>query len=280
MSDTLSKDELYKETFSRNTSGILTEAEQDILRNSTVAVAGSGGGGGISAERIARLGVGGIKLADPEVFDHSNKNRQFGCTTSVFGKKKAVEVGKILQDINPELKVDIFPDGLTKSNIDEFLDGADILVEEVEGYFFKIRALVYSAARAKGIYAVRADTFGFCSPLFVFDPNGMTFEQFFELPPIDEIPDDMADASHVYIEKFLLGKRAPAGYPEEHLAKMTKKEKPFSCLSFGCSLIGTLTCSEVVKILLNKGERVVAPKVMNVDLYNRTIEVVDFSDHC
>ncbi|MFC1955569.1 ThiF family adenylyltransferase [Chloroflexota bacterium] len=78
----------YKEIFSRNI-GILTESDQDKLRNCTLAVAGVGGVGGLLAERLIRLGVGQLKITDPGLFEPSNLNRQFGSSTLNFDRNKA-----------------------------------------------------------------------------------------------------------------------------------------------------------------------------------------------
>ncbi len=54
----------YDQSFVRNI-GIFTEAEQERLRNTTIAVAGVGGVGGLLVERLVRLGIGNIRLTDP-----------------------------------------------------------------------------------------------------------------------------------------------------------------------------------------------------------------------
>jgi len=53
-------DTLYKEIFFRN-GGLINETEQNILRRSSVAIAGVGGVGGLLAERLIRIGIGRIK---------------------------------------------------------------------------------------------------------------------------------------------------------------------------------------------------------------------------
>ena len=45
------------------------------LRELTVGIAGCGGIGGMVASRLGRLGIGRIKLADPDSFDISNHCR-------------------------------------------------------------------------------------------------------------------------------------------------------------------------------------------------------------
>ena len=49
----------YEEMTQRNI-GILSCEQQGKLRQSTVAIAGVGGVGGLTAERLVRLGIGGL----------------------------------------------------------------------------------------------------------------------------------------------------------------------------------------------------------------------------
>lgn len=60
----------------------------DTLKNSTVAVLGIGGVGGIAVEALARSGVGRIILIDKDVVDITNINRQIHALTTTVGQKK------------------------------------------------------------------------------------------------------------------------------------------------------------------------------------------------
>lgn len=70
-------DDKYWERVNRNLGWLgNSEAEQrerqSMIKNVTVGVAGTGGIGGATAERLARMGVTHLMVADPEVFDLSN----------------------------------------------------------------------------------------------------------------------------------------------------------------------------------------------------------------
>jgi tRNA A37 threonylcarbamoyladenosine dehydratase len=94
----------YSERFERNL-GFLSSKEQSILENSSVAIAGAGGDGGMIALQLARMGVGEIRLADPDPFGVENINRQAVCTDLTIGQNKAEAVGAYIQAINPNLSV-------------------------------------------------------------------------------------------------------------------------------------------------------------------------------
>src|SRR6185312_10490183 len=103
----------YHEAFARNI-GWVTRAEQNILRSKRVAIAGMGGVGGVHLLTLARLGIGAFHIADFDTFDIANFNRQVGATVSTLGRAKAEVLAEMARDINPELQIKSFPDGVTK----------------------------------------------------------------------------------------------------------------------------------------------------------------------
>jgi tRNA A37 threonylcarbamoyladenosine dehydratase len=66
---------LYDEMTTRN-AGFLTPAEQRTLHDARVFVCGVGGMGGAALQSLVRAGVGHFTLADMDVFETSNLNRQ------------------------------------------------------------------------------------------------------------------------------------------------------------------------------------------------------------
>ena len=80
----------YDIAFSRNL-GWVTEAEQAVLRSRRIAIAGLGGVGGSHLLTLTRLGVGKFNIADLDVFELANFNRQAGASLSHIGRTK-VEV--------------------------------------------------------------------------------------------------------------------------------------------------------------------------------------------
>ena len=115
----------YHEAFSRNI-GWVTVQEQDILRHKRIAIAGLGGVGGAHFLTLARLGVGSFRVADFDVFNLANFNRQIGANVSSLGKPKTDVLVAMAKDINPELEVEIFPEGINKENLREFLADIDV----------------------------------------------------------------------------------------------------------------------------------------------------------
>ena len=110
----------YNIAFNRNL-GFLNASEQEKLRTSRVAIAGLGGTGGAQAHALARLGIGAFNLADPDTFELANFNRQIGATMSTIGQEKTEAIKAIVQDINPDAYIRLYPQGISVENIDSFL---------------------------------------------------------------------------------------------------------------------------------------------------------------
>ena len=122
----------YQAIFSRNI-GFFTESEQDRLRRSTVAIAGMGGVGGLLAERLIRLGVGQLRITDPESFEESNLNRQFGSSMLNLGQNKAEVVFSQIRDINPQAQIYCSNTSITTENeASLFINDCDLVIDETE----------------------------------------------------------------------------------------------------------------------------------------------------
>lgn len=72
------------------------------MKNSTVAVLGVGGVGGMAVEALARMGIGRIIMIDKDVVDITNVNRQVHALTTTVGQKKAELMRDRIKLINPE----------------------------------------------------------------------------------------------------------------------------------------------------------------------------------
>lgn len=75
------------------------------LRLAHVLVVGIGGVGAYAAELICRAGVGKITIADGDVIDHTNRNRQLLALSSTEGQSKVELMAARLHDINPDAEI-------------------------------------------------------------------------------------------------------------------------------------------------------------------------------
>lgn len=167
----------FRQEFLHRTIKLLGENNVAGLRNKRVAIAGCGGVGGAVAITLARAGVGKFTLADPGLFDPPDINRQWAANTDSLGKNKADVYRDVLKSINPAVEITSFPEGITDANPESFMEGADILIDcldlAVPG---ELRARVFRAARARGIYCISSPVLGFGTVTLIASPDGIPME--------------------------------------------------------------------------------------------------------
>jgi molybdopterin-synthase adenylyltransferase len=170
----------YDRAFKRNL-GFVTAVEQQRLRDTRIAIAGLGGTGGVQAEALARLGIGRFALADPDHFELGNFNRQIGASTATLGRMKVEVMRERILTINPDADVEIFPGGIDEGNIEKFLSGTTIIVDSLDMYAFAARLLLYRTARRNRLWVVNVAPAATGATVLNFDPDGMSFEDYFGL---------------------------------------------------------------------------------------------------
>lgn len=144
----------YEEFTTRNI-GFVTEAEQQRLRDARILVCGVGGMGGACLQALARMGVGGFALADFDVFEVSNMNRQ------VFASLATVGVGKVeatvaqLRQVNPALQIEMLGEDWP-GRLDDLLARYPIVVNGMDDMAAGIA--LYRKAREHGATVIDAYT--------------------------------------------------------------------------------------------------------------------------
>lgn len=254
----------YKEAFSRNI-GWVTGTEQEILRNKRVAIGGLGGVGGSHAIVLARMGIGKFTISDLDEFELVNFNRQYGASMSTLNQQKAEVMKKTICDINPELDVRLLPNGITEENLDDFLDDVDIYVDSLDMFALDIRRKVFQRCYEKDIPAITAAPMGMGTAMLTFLPGKMSFEDYFALDGYDF--DDQ-------IIKFVIGV-SPTVQQRHYLVDRSsvnflKKKVPSTAM--GIELAAGTLCSNVVKILLGRGNVIHAPYGLHFDAYRNKLK--------
>ncbi|MBI1833752.1 MAG: ThiF family adenylyltransferase [Candidatus Andersenbacteria bacterium] len=252
--------------FSRNI-GLISPPEQEKLLQSKVAIAGTGTDGGLLAERLVRAGIGSLHLADPEVFEEANLNRQFGCDTATIGQNKAVVVGRLLQQINPDTKIEVFDQGVTEENISEFVAGAGIVVDEIEYHRFDLSLLLHREARKQGKLVYLGANVGWGANLFIFSPDGMTLEEYVGFP-VDASLDD-ARAFIIPPEKF--SPNIPPYWSQELLSQIIHNEIPIPSISPAAALVAALLSTAIIFKLAKNKEYGIVPRFTCIDLYTEKV---------
>ena len=170
----------YEEAFCRNI-GVVDEGLQARVRYTRVGMAGLGGSGGCCAEALVRLGIGAMHLADPDVYELVNFNRQLGARLTTVGRSKVDATARQLLDVNPELKLRRFPEGVTEQTSASFLDGVDLVVDGIDFFAVQDHRMLMAACRRRRIPVILAAPVGFGASVLVFPPEGVSFDEFFRL---------------------------------------------------------------------------------------------------
>jgi molybdopterin/thiamine biosynthesis adenylyltransferase len=253
----------YGEAFSRNI-GWVTADEQQALRGKRVAIAGLGGVGGSHLLTLARLGIGAFQIADFDTFDTANINRQAGATTRTLGQPKSDVLASMARDINPELRIGLFPAGIDAGNLGTFLSGVDLYVDGLDFFAFEARRLVFARCAEMRIPAITVAPLGMGAALLNFLPGGMTFDEYFQWEGCSE--PEMA-------LRFLVG-LAPAALHRRYLVDpstidLAARRGPSTGIA--CQLCAGIAAAEAVKILLRRGKVHAAPYGVHFDAYRNRL---------
>lgn len=144
-------DELHQELRTGRNRNLITPEEQRAYYEATVVVLGLSVGSHVATTLAMTGGAKHLRLADPDTISGDNLNR-IRAGYPWVGTKKAVMVARQICEINPYADIRLYSEGLTEENVAEILEGADIIVEEMDNPFFKIR--VRELAKAKRIPVV------------------------------------------------------------------------------------------------------------------------------
>ncbi|MDS4042249.1 MAG: ThiF family adenylyltransferase [Candidatus Competibacter sp.] len=253
----------YIVAFSRNI-GWLSVQEQERLKKARVAIAGLGGVGGSHLLTLARLGVEKFNIADFDYFELQNFNRQAGATLSNIGQAKTSVLARMAQDINPDLELRVFPDGVRPDNVDTFLDNVDIYVDGIDFFAIEARRLVFAACHQRGVPAVTAAPLGMGAALLYFKPGGMSFEDYFRLE---------GQSRQEQLAHFIVG-LAPRMLQQSYLVEpgaVNFREERGPSTAMACDLCAGMMGSEVLKILLKRGPVRSAPWGIHYDAYRQKL---------
>lgn len=255
----------YYEAFSRNI-GWVTLEEQQRLRNAKVAIGGLGGVGGDHAITLARLGIGNFHISDLDDYDIPNFNRQAGANIETVGQPKADVMENTLKGINPDAHIKNFSQGITEENLDDFLDGVNIYVDSLDIFCMDIRRKVFQACYEKGIPAISAAPMGMGTAMMCFIPGKMSFEEYFCLEGYsfeDQILRFVVGMSPSMEQRHYLVRKSSVNFTQEG-AKV-----PSTCM--GISLAAGVLCTNVLKLVLERGEVIHAPYGLHFDAYRNNL---------
>lgn len=125
------------------------EVGQEKLKRTSVFIAGAGGLGSAVSIYMAAAGFGKIRICDCDIVELSNLNRQILHAYADVNRPKAKSAYETLNGINPEIDVEALVETISQDNIDQLLQGCDLIMDAMDN--FPIRYLLNRAALKRRI---------------------------------------------------------------------------------------------------------------------------------
>lgn len=132
----------------------LGEAGQERLGSASVLVVGCGGLGSPLLLYLAAMGIGRLGLVDGDLVSLSNLNRQILYGPEDVGQPKAQQAAARLRQLNPRLKLEVYPEYLTRENAARLLAGYDMAADCLDN--FGARLILNDACLDAGLPFVHA----------------------------------------------------------------------------------------------------------------------------
>jgi len=218
-STTLSNDEILR--YSRHL--IMPEVGmegQQKLKAARVLCVGAGGLGSPLALYLGAAGVGTLGIVDFDVVDYTNLQRQIIHSTTDVGRKKLESAAEKLKAINPFLNIRTFETKLTSENALELFQDFDIVADGTDN--FPTRYLVNDACVLTGKPNVYGSIFRFEGQASVFaTEDGPCYRCLYPEPPPPGLVPSCAEGG---------------------------------VLGILPGLVGVIQATEVIKLILGRGE--------------------------
>lgn len=261
----------YRERFARSI-GIMSEEQLAEIKDTGIAIGGLGMGGSIFIN-LVRMGFERFHIADPDVYERTNINRQRLAKESTIQRRKDESLLAEAIDINPDIQVTMFPEGVQPDNVDRFLEGMDWAVDIIDVYAMEAKLVLNERAHELGIPVVSSAAPGFGCVLMVFTS---------ETPSLGQLSGMSADNSQDdNFERFI--RTLVDGVPDymaEQLARAQAGEGHIPFVVPGVEVAGALVTAEITKHILDIGDRPVAPTGIHcepVTLSLRTFQAATLS---
>lgn len=144
-------------------------AGQARLAESAVLIVGAGGLGCPVALYLGASGVGRLGVADDDVVELTNLQRQIGHATASIGVNKAESLAASVRAINPEIDVRALPDTLDGDALHAVVATVDLVIDASDN--FATRHAVNRACVARKKPLVSGAAIGFFGQVAVYQPG-------------------------------------------------------------------------------------------------------------
>lgn len=221
--------------YNRNHEAI-SVSDMQTLQNKSICVIGCGGLGGYIVEIMSRIGVKKITVVDMDVFEETNLNRQLFSSESKIGKPKVFVAKERIKDVNSTTILNPIFEKFDESNAINILRGHDLIVDALDS--IKTRFLLQDFCKQLNIKLVHGAIGGWYGQITTIFPG-----------------DDTFDILYKNIEQKGI-------------------ESKLGNLPFSASLVASLQCSEITKVLLDKGE-LLRNKILRIDILRNEFYTIE-----
>ncbi len=133
------EESVYFELRTARNKHIINKEEQEAYRNTFIGIAGMSVGSNVAMTLARTGGPRRMRLADFDTIEISNLNR-IPAPLASYGKDKANFFAEQIYEIDPWAELELYDKGVTKDNLEEFIRGLDIFIDEMDSLDLKIRA--------------------------------------------------------------------------------------------------------------------------------------------
>jgi molybdopterin/thiamine biosynthesis adenylyltransferase len=163
------------------------EGQQSLL-DARVLVVGAGGLGTPIIEYLAAAGVGTIGIADNDVVERSNLQRQVIHGDSDIGRKKVESAAEFIAQLNPDVAVEPHDCRVAPENVERLVTEYDFVVDGSDN--FQTRYLVNDACTLAGVPFSHGAIYRFEGQVTTFTEGSPCYRCLFpEAPPAGTVPD-------------------------------------------------------------------------------------------
>jgi len=209
---------------------------QEKLKQAKVLVVGAGGLGCPLLQYLVAAGVGNIGIAEYDVVDESNLQRQVLYGSEDLSKLKSIIAKNCLEHLNPLIKIEIYNLRCDRSNSLQIFKKYDLIVDATDNY--KTRYVINDACVILGKPMVHGAIYKYEGIISVFNyKGGATYRC----------------------------------YNPETDVREYKNPEPSAVGLFGVlpGITGTFLANEVIKIITETGE-ILSGKVLLINIRNNT----------
>ena len=184
------------------------EAGQRKLQAARIAMVGAGGLSSPAGFYLAAAGIGTLVLADDDVVDRSNLQRQILHTDARIGTSKVESARIALSALNPQVDIETFPERITAANVERLIADADVVIDGADN--FPVRYLLNDACVKLGKPLVYGAVHRFEGQVSVFDAGrkrgqAPCYRCLFPEPPPPEAAPNCAEAGVLGVLPGVIG---------------------------------------------------------------------------